>query len=104
MTPKQIDELKARRLRETPAKYRKTYADVMAGKGSPRRAIRIMCCACMGWEGAGKPLVKEIHDCTSHACPLFAFRPGEKSARPRKRHRLGAPEASAAPSPTSGRS
>jgi hypothetical protein len=78
MTPKDIDELRARRLRECPAMYRGQYANAIAGKASPMRAIKVMCYSCMGWEGTanGGTLKDEVRRCTSAACPLFSYRPG----------------------------
>jgi hypothetical protein len=76
--PNSDEEVRARRLRETPSLYRGQYARAMAGKASGRQAIKVMCYSCMGWEGAagGGTLKNEVRRCTSPACPLFAYRPG----------------------------
>ena len=43
-------------------------------KGSLKAAIRLMCAQCMGHEN----VAKEVRNCTSKACPLYAFRPYQK--------------------------
>jgi len=72
------ESVQSRRLRECPAMYRGQYAKAIAGKASPMHAIKVMCYACMGWEGtAGDGSLKdEVRRCTSPACPLYSYRPG----------------------------
>jgi hypothetical protein len=42
-----------------------------AEKGSMKAAVSLKCRECMGWDQE----TSGIRDCTSRACPLFAFRP-----------------------------
>jgi hypothetical protein len=87
-------ELRERRLRETPTRYRAVYAAALAGKASPRQAIKAMCYACMGFEGTsgGGTLIEEVRQCTSWACPLFATaqdraKPLREAVQPRQKPR-----------------
>lgn len=44
-------------------------------KGSAKAAIKLMCCQCMGFD----EMAKAIRNCTSKGCPLYAFRPYQKT-------------------------
>lgn len=46
-------------------------------KSTPRRAITLFCCHCMGYEldGTGKVPVQDVRDCTATNCPLYHYRP-----------------------------
>ena len=70
----------AQRRADMPKQYRKLYDRVVAGKASPRDAIKMQCLECFGW-------VKiEMVRCDSCACPLFGHRPYQKLVKsPRER-------------------
>jgi len=52
-----------------PIKYRKLYDRCIAGKASPREAIKMQCLECWGYGQA------DAADCQGYACPLFAYNP-----------------------------
>ena len=52
-----------------PVSMRNGYLRAMGGKASPRMAVKIFCCECMGWIRTEVPL------CTALACPLYPYRP-----------------------------
>ena len=59
----------AERRADMPKKYRKLYDKVMAGKASPRDAIRMQCLECFAW------VQTETKKCDNCACPLYRYRP-----------------------------
>jgi hypothetical protein len=64
----------AGRMKEMPKVYRKIYEKAVAGN-SKAAAIKAFCLECCMWQK------NEIINCTSLACPLFAYRPLFKSAK-----------------------
>lgn len=58
-----------------PKLYRKLYDRVMAGKASPRDAIKMQCLECWAYVRA------ETQACDNYACPLHAYRPYQKSVK-----------------------
>jgi hypothetical protein len=63
---------------EMPRLYRGIYDKAMTGK-SRMAAMRAFCLECCAWQ------IKEVHLCSSPACPLHPYRPTPRSAQ-------GAPE------------
>ena len=61
-------------------RYRRLYFQALRGELSPRRALRIFCLHCCGWE------MSAARDCTGHGCPLWAYNSWNPQAR-RKRKR-----------------
>ena len=59
----------AERRADMPKRYRKLYDKVMAGKASPRDAIRMQCLECYAW------VQTETKKCDNYACALFCYRP-----------------------------
>jgi hypothetical protein len=42
---------------------------------SPRKAIKLMCSECLGWESEpGKTMEQTVQDCTAKLCPLYPHR------------------------------
>jgi hypothetical protein len=72
-----MNEAVERRLRQIPRKYQHLYLRSMDGKLSPRNAIKVACYHCMCFEGDGKgqSLQQMVANCSSLACPLWAYRP-----------------------------
>jgi hypothetical protein len=64
-----------KRLADIPKVYRKIYEKAVAGN-SKAAAIKAFCLECCMWQK------NEIINCTSLACPLFAYRPLFKSSKP----------------------
>ena len=62
-----------RRIDAVPQSGKTMYLKAITGKCPPRAAIKVMCLECIGWSR------KEITNCTSTACPLYAYRPFQKS-------------------------
>jgi hypothetical protein len=62
-----------RRINTAPETWRKVLRDALDGKGSPRSAIKAQCGECNGFDRAA------ISTCTAVACPLWQFRPFQKS-------------------------
>ncbi len=60
---------------DMPRQYRKLYDRVMVGKASPRQAIKMQCLECWGW------VRTETAKCDNYACPLFRYRPYQKSVK-----------------------
>lgn len=73
-----MDEKRAERIAaisaHCPTLYRKGYLKVTKGRAPPRRAIRIMCLHCCGWERA------ESSQCTAYGCPLWVYNPWRAEA------------------------
>lgn len=67
--------LRARRIETAPMTFRKLLADSMAGKCSPRQAIKAQCSECAGF------VRDDITTCTAYACPLWAYRPHQKGEK-----------------------
>lgn len=59
----------AERLKSIPVRARLGYLAAAAGKASPRNAIKAFCLECVCWDRA------EVRQCTSLACPMYAYRP-----------------------------
>jgi len=55
-----------------PSKYRKLYDRVMAGKASPREAIKLHCLECFGYSQV------DTKKCDNYLCKLYRFRPYQK--------------------------
>jgi hypothetical protein len=64
---------RAGRLATTPESVKGHFVAAWAGKCSPRRAIKAQCLECVGFDR------RAIADCTCWACPLWKFRPFQKS-------------------------
>jgi hypothetical protein len=56
-------------LSEAPETARGALAQAFSGSASPRKAIKAMCLACVGFKRA------EITNCTGFSCPLWKYRP-----------------------------
>ena len=72
LRPSDITVRIAKRRADMPRKYRKLYDKVMAGKTSPRDAIKMQCLECYGW------VQTETKKCDNYACSLFYHRPYQK--------------------------
>jgi hypothetical protein len=57
-----------RRLEDMPPGMRSAYVLALRGR-SIRSAVTAFCRECVGWER------EEVRRCTSHACPLYPYRP-----------------------------
>ena len=62
------------RLRQMPVSMRPTYRRAMTGK-SRKAGVKAFCQECMGWEN----IANSIRECTSHACPLYPYRPFQEA-------------------------
>jgi hypothetical protein len=66
-------ELRASKVSEmivaAPESAKSTMASAFNGHASPRKAIKAMCLACLGYERSA------ITNCTGWSCPLWAYRP-----------------------------
>jgi len=69
----QTDRTIINRIADMPSIYRKGYISVVAGKASPRNAIKAFCLECMGWKRS------EVSKCNTVACPLNLYRPYRKA-------------------------
>ena len=65
----------AKRRADMPKQYRKLYDRVIAGKTSPRDAIKMQCLECYGW------VRSETAKCDNYACPLYCYRPYQKAVK-----------------------
>lgn len=54
-------------LADAPAQFRGQYRQAFAGELSPRRAAKLQCLECCGWER------KAARACEASACPLWAI-------------------------------
>lgn len=54
-----------------PKRYEEVFKLARDGKLSPRKAIRVNCAHCMGWED----VIPRVRSCSSKTCPLWAYRP-----------------------------
>ena len=54
---------------EAPESVQNTLRQAFSGSASPRKAIKAMCLACVGYDR------KEVTNCSSFACPLWKYRP-----------------------------
>jgi len=66
------ERIKQRRA-DMPLLYRKLYDRCMAGKASPRDAIKMQCLECWAY------VMPETANCDNCACPLFRYRPYQSS-------------------------
>ena len=57
---------------DAPIKVRKCLREAFTGSASPRKAIKAMCLACVGYER------QEVAKCTGFSCPLWAYRPYQR--------------------------
>lgn len=64
---------RAERLATAPESARNLFKAAWVRKCSPRQAIKAHCLECVGFDR------HEITDCTCWACPLWNFRPFQKS-------------------------
>lgn len=72
-TPVALDNPQvARRLRDMPVNYQKTYKKAMQGKGL-RAAVKAQCCECVNWKR------DEVTACTDQGCPLYPYRPYQEA-------------------------
>lgn len=74
----------AERRSDMPRQYRKLYDRCMAGKASPRDAIKMHCLECWGW------VKGETEKCDNYACPLYRYRPYQSPVKS-STEPLGAP-------------
>ena len=68
---------RARRIETAPESFRKLLTQAMSGKCSPRTAIKAQCAECNGFDR------QAISECTAFACPLWSFRPYQRSGAAR---------------------
>jgi hypothetical protein len=71
-------ELRAKRvstvLKQAPESVKGTLREAFSGSASPRKAIKAMCLACMGYDRLA------VRECTGYSCPLWAYRPFKEAA------------------------
>ena len=60
-------------------RYRRLLFQALRGELSPRRALRIMCLHCCGWE------MSAARECTAYGCPLWAYNSWNPQARRKRR-------------------
>ena len=75
----EFDDLKRRKMmqaiaEDAPSKLN-LFRRVFNGKASPRQAIKAQCLHCCWMDEAG------IRECTATQCPLWGFRPFQKSRK-----------------------
>lgn len=63
-----------KQLSQDPESAKGTLREAFSGAASPRRAIKAMCLACVGFQR------EQITNCTGYSCPLWAYRPFQKDA------------------------
>jgi len=61
-----------KKMADIPQVYRQTYRRAMLGK-SLRAAVNSFCLECVGYQR------EEVKNCTAVDCPLFPYRPYQKS-------------------------
>jgi hypothetical protein len=54
---------------EAPQSCQKALREAFSGSASPRKAIKAMCLACVGFDRVA------IKNCTGYSCPLYLYRP-----------------------------
>lgn len=59
-----------------PKKYRPLLDKATAGKLSPRKAIRVKCYECVGFED----VKARISECSIKTCPLNSYRPFQEES------------------------
>jgi hypothetical protein len=64
---------RAGRLATIPESVKGLFVAAWAGKCPPRRAIKALCLECVGFDR------RAITDCTCWVCPVWKFRPYQKS-------------------------
>ena len=64
---------RARRIETAPESFRRLLTQALSGKCSPRTALKAQCAECVGFDR------QAITGCTAYACPLWYFRPYQKS-------------------------
>jgi hypothetical protein len=60
-------------LKQAPESVKGTLREAFSGSASPRKAIKAMCLACMGYARLA------VRECTGFSCPLWAYRPFRES-------------------------
>ena len=60
---------------EAPESCQKQLGRAFLGSASPRGAIKAMCLSCTGFDRAS------VEKCTGYSCPLWQYRPFQKSAQ-----------------------
>ena len=63
-----------RALEQAPESAKNTLREAFSGSASPRKAIKAMCLACVGFER------EQIKNCTGFSCPLWKYRPFQETA------------------------
>lgn len=64
---------RAARLEATPESAKRLFSSCWSKKASPRQAIKAQCLECQGFDR------DSITGCSAPACPLFEYRPYQKS-------------------------
>ena len=64
-----------------PRSFRATYDKAISGT-SLRAAVNAQCLECVCWK------TKDIRDCTSRACPLYAVRPYQRMQQKTRQGRV----------------
>ena len=64
----------ARVIAEAPESVKNTLREAFSGAASPRKAIKAMCLACVGYER------DSVRNCTGYSCPLWKYRPFQGKA------------------------
>jgi hypothetical protein len=80
---------------DIPSKYRKIYNRAVKG-GSSRAAITAFCLTCVNWKKS------EVKNCTSLACPLWAFRSYQEISPSAKKRRFARAESTQIEQPIPG--
>jgi hypothetical protein len=57
-----------------PESVKNALREAFSGSASPRKAIKAMCLACVGYDR------QEIKNCSAHGCPLWKYRPFQQRA------------------------
>ena len=69
---KEMTERQKRALGAVPESRKGIVEKAYRGTASPRQAIKAKCYECVGYED----MSRGVRECSSSACPLWAFRPG----------------------------
>lgn len=67
------ERIRLKRIETAPVSYRGILTRALAGKCSPRTAIKAQCAECNGFDRDA------IANCKAYGCPLWRFRPYQKS-------------------------
>lgn len=66
----------AKRLRQMPPTYRRSYVRAVRGEASLREAIKMQCAECCGYDR------EAVTECPARACPSWMYRPWQRTRAP----------------------